>query len=262
MLFSIKNVWKNLMGKLDEYYKEQDEACMDWLVSDVGIYRFLEKRFGWIGSVKDAAGKLHDEQLLKKEEKNWNSIDKWLKTFKNLQDFSSLFENGYDHPYNGDPDHKFTLDRRIKKGNTLKTILLSKESVYGNKTLRPIMAAAMISNIKLGKGLYRGIADADNQGLWVRCLLGERHHKTYMTMRADVIAKIKAGAKDADQLQDRLKRSEVDYIVNNIRNANGGTDFGSVKDNNEQALKQLYGSQFAGELESAYNEAFGKAAIE
>ena len=61
----------------------------------------------------------------------------------------------------------------------------------------------------------------DNQGLWVKCLLGDGPYKIYRDIRAGVLEKIKAGVKNADQLQDQLKKSEVDYIVNNIRNANG-----------------------------------------
>jgi hypothetical protein len=52
-------------------------------------------------------------------------------------------------------------------------------------------------------------------------LLGDAHYERYRAIRADVLKKIKSGVKNADQLQDQLKKSEVDYIVNNIRNANG-----------------------------------------
>ncbi len=55
----------------------------------------------------------------------------------------------------------------------------------------------------------------------MKCLLGDAHYKRYRAIRADVLKKIKSGVKNADQLQDQLKKSEVDYIVNNIRNANG-----------------------------------------
>ena len=55
----------------------------------------------------------------------------------------------------------------------------------------------------------------------MKCLLGDAHYKRYRAIRADVLKKIKAEVKNADQLQDQLKKSEVDYIVNNIRNANG-----------------------------------------
>lgn len=55
----------------------------------------------------------------------------------------------------------------------------------------------------------------------MKCLLGDAHYKRYRAIRAGVLEKIKAGVKNADQLQDQLKKSEVDYIVNNIRNANG-----------------------------------------
>lgn len=55
----------------------------------------------------------------------------------------------------------------------------------------------------------------------MKCLLGEGPYQTYRDIRAGVLEKIKAGVKNADQLQDQLKKSEVDFIVNNIRNANG-----------------------------------------
>jgi|UPI0003485809 hypothetical protein len=78
-----------------------------------------------------------------------------------------------------------------------------------------------------------------------------------MKMRQDVLDRIKKpGTPDADQLQDRLKKSEIDYIVNNINNANGGQDFGSVNDGNKQVLKQLYSSNFASELNNAADEVF------
>lgn len=55
----------------------------------------------------------------------------------------------------------------------------------------------------------------------------------------------------------------MDYIVNNIRNANGTEGaFGSVNDGNQQILKQLYSDKFAGELESAANEMGGKSSVE
>lgn len=149
MIFSIKNVWKNLTGKIDEFYKEQDEACLDWLVSDFGIYKWIENKFGFFDSVKSAAGKLHDEQLAKKEKNTRKSIENWISKFKGMQDFSALFADGADHPSG------IRIDSAIGKGNTLKSILLSGKSVVEDKDLRPIMAAALIANIRQGKGLYR-----------------------------------------------------------------------------------------------------------
>lgn len=256
MIFSIKNVWKNLTGKIDEFYKEQDEACLDWLVSDFGIYKWIENKFGFFDSVKSAAGKLHDEQLAKKEKNTRKSIENWISKFKGMQDFSALFADGADHPSG------IRIDSAIGKGNTLKSILLSGKSVVEDKDLRPIMAAALIANIRQGKGLYRWLSNMDNKGLWVKCLLGDQHHQRYMNMRNDVMAKIKAWAADSDQLQDRLKKSEIEYIVNNIQNANGGSDFWSVSDRNAQALKQLYSWDFANELNSAASDLFGMGAID
>ena len=257
MIYSIKNVWKNLTSKIDEYYKEQDEACLDWLVSSVGIYKMVGNSLSWIPSVKSAADKLHYDQLSKAEKNTRKSIEDWIWKFKGMQDFSALFETGVDNPSG------MTIDSAIGKGNTLKKILLSGKSVVEDSGLRPIMAAAMIANIRQGKGLYRWLSNYDNQGLWVKCLLWDQHHQRYMKMRQDVLDRIKKpGTPDADQLQDRLKKSEIDYIVNNINNANGGQDFGSVNDGNKQVLKQLYSSNFAWELNNAADEVFWKRAID
>lgn len=257
MIYSIKNVWKNLTSKIDEYYKEQDEACLDWLVSSVGIYKMVGNSLSWIPSVKSAADKLHYDQLSKAEKNTRKSIEDWIWKFKGMQDFSALFETGVDNPSG------MTIDSAIGKGNTLKKILLSGKSVVEDSGLRPIMAAAMIANIRQGKGLYRWLSNYDNQGLWVKCLLGDQHHQRYMKMRQDVLDRIKKpGTPDADQLQDRLKKSEIDYIVNNINNANGGQDFGSVNDGNKQVLKQLYSSNFAWELNNAAEEVFWRKSID
>lgn len=185
IVYGIKNIWKNLNSKLDEYQKEQDEAFLGHLVNEVGIYKILGNTLGFIPSIKDAANKLHEEAMLKQEGEIRKSIEAWINKFKSMQDYANLFEKGFDHP-NG-----YTLDAVIGKGNTLQKILLSGKSVYNNDTLRPIMAAAMIANLRNGKGLYRGLSGKDNQGLWVKCLLGDGHYARYRKIRADVLDQIK-----------------------------------------------------------------------
>ena len=71
--------------------------------------------------------------------------------FENLSEcrISLLCLTGVDNPSG------MTIDSAIGKGNTLKKILLSGKSVVEDGSLRPIMAAAMIANIRQGKGLYR-----------------------------------------------------------------------------------------------------------
>lgn len=97
---------------------------------------------GFIPSIKDAANKLHEEAMLKKESNTWKGIEAWISKFASMQDYANLFEKGFDHP-NG-----YTLDAIIGKGNTLQKILLSGKSVVDNDGLRPIMAAAMIANLR------------------------------------------------------------------------------------------------------------------
>lgn len=129
--------------------------------------------------------------------------------------------------------------------------------------LRPIMAAAMISSLKSGKGLYRGMSEYDNQGLWVQCLLGPEHYERFLEYKRQIQADIDRGVADADQLRDLLVRSEVNYIVWNIQNAHGKDKyFGSVSDANQQRLKKIYSNKFAGQLNDAADEMLGQGAIE
>lgn len=255
MTSSVKTVWKNLTAKIESRYKEQDDLCLNWLIDDFWIYDKIAKIIPW-DVVKSAANSLRDEAISKVEGKTWAVIEDWLKRFEGMWDFATFFRTGKDD---------FTgLKQAALWWKTLQQILESGETVVNNPKLRPIMAAAMIANLKKWAGLYRNVQWGENKALWVKCLLGEDHHKRYMEMKNDIIARIQAGAADSDQLQDRLKNSEIDYIVNNIRGADVGLDFGSVK-GNDTSLRKIYSSKFAGALEgekkqtgSLIQEEYGK----
>ena len=239
MTSSFKTVWKDLNAKIEARYKEQDDLCLNWLVDDFGIYDKIAK-IAPTSVVKGAAKRLRDEAITKVEGKTWTVIEDWLKKFEGMVDFATFFRTGKDD---------FTgLSQGILWGKTLQQILESGQSVVNNPTLRPIMAAAMIANVRKWAGLYRNVQGGENRALWIKCLLGDDHHKRYMEMKNDVIARIQAWAADADQLQDRLKNSEIDYIVNNIRGADVGLDFGSVA-NNDRSLRKIYSDKFAGTLD-------------
>ena len=239
MTSSFKTVWKDLNAKIEARYKEQDDLCLNWLVDDFGIYDKIAK-IAPTPVVKGAAKRLRDEAITKVEGKTRSVIEDWLKKFEGMVDFATFFRTGKDD---------FTgLSQGILWGKTLQQILESGQSVVNNPTLRPIMAAAMIANVRKWAGLYRNVQGGENRALWIKCLLGDDHHKRYMEMKNDVIARIQAWAADADQLQDRLKNSEIDYIVNNIRGADVGLDFGSVA-NNDRSLRKIYSDKFAGTLD-------------
>ncbi len=255
MTSSVKTVWKNLTAKIESRYKEQDEDCLNWLIDDFWIYDKIAKIIPW-DVVKSAANSLRDEAISKVEGKTWAVIEDWLKRFEGMWDFATFFRTGKDD---------FTgLKQAALWWKTLQQILESGETVVNNPKLRPIMAAAMIANLKKWAGLYRNVQWGENKALWVKCLLGNDHHKRYMEMKNDIIARIQAGAADSDQLQDRLKNSEIDYIVNNIRGADVGLDFGSVK-GNDTSLRKIYSSKFAAALDgekkqtgSLIQEEYGK----
>ena len=239
MTSSFKMVWKDLNAKIEARYKEQDDLCLNWLVDDFGIYDKIAK-IAPTPVVKGAAKRLRDEAITKVEGKTRSVIEDWLKKFEGMVDFATFFRTGKDD---------FTgLSQGMLWGKTLQQILESGQSVVNNPTLRPIMAAAMIANVRKWAGLYRNVQGGENRALWIKCLLGDDHHKRYMEMKNDVIARIQAWAADADQLQDRLKNSEIDYIVNNIRGADVGLDFGSVA-NNDRSLRKIYSDKFAGTLD-------------
>ncbi len=260
LVFSVKNIWKKINDGVSDYQKAQDEACLDWLTGDVGIYNLLNKGLWWLApALSDTLTALQDKVVSEKEKKNWDSIEQRLKIFKGVE-FPDIFSSGKD-PATGQRLRQ--LDACLPKGKTLKDILISRQCVINNGTLRPIMAAAMIANLKQGKGLYRGMSEYDNQALWVQCLLGPEHYQRYLEYRKRIQADIDSGAGDADQLRDLLVKSEVNYIVWNIQNAHGNDKyFGSVKDKNRQALKKIYSTEFANQLNSAAEEITGHGAVE
>ncbi len=260
LVFSVKNIWKKINDGVSNYQKSQDEACLDWLTGDVGIYKLLNKGLWWIApALSDTLTALQDGVVAEKEKKNWGSIEHRLKIFKGVE-FPDIFSSGKD-PATG--QRLSQLDACLPKGKTLKDILISRQCVINNGALRPIMAAAMIANLKQGKGLYRGMSEYDNQALWVQCLLGPEHYQRYLEYRKRIQADIDSGAGDADQLRDLLVKSEVNYIVWNIQNAHGNDKyFGSVKDKNRQALKKIYSNEFANQLNSAAEEITGHGAVE
>ena len=260
LVFSVKNIWKKINDGVSDYQKAQDEACLDWLTGDVGIYNLLNKGLWWLApALSDTLTALQDKVVSEKEKKNWDSIEQRLKIFKGVE-FPDIFSSGKD-PATGQRLRQ--LDACLPKGKTLKDILISRQCVINNGALRPIMAAAMIANLKQGKGLYRGMSEYDNQALWVQCLLGPEHYQRYLEYRKRIQADIDSGAGDADQLRDLLVKSEVNYIVWNIQNAHGNDKyFGSVKDKNRQALKKIYSNEFANQLNSAAEEITGHGAVE
>ncbi len=238
MTSSFKTVWKDLNAKIEARYKEQDDLCLNWLVDDFGIYDKIAK-IAPTPVVKGAAKRLRDEAITKVEGKTRSVIEDWLKKFEGMVDFATFFRTGKDD---------FTgLSQGILWGKTLQQILESGQSVVNNPTLRPIMAAAMLANHNKWAWLYRNIQGGENKALWIKCLLGDDHHKRYMEMKNDLIARIQSGAVDADQLQDRLQTSEIDYIVNNIQGADAGLDFWSVN-NNDKMLRKIYSNKFASAL--------------
>lgn len=260
LVFSVKNIWKKINEGIDKYQKNQDEACLDWLTSDVGIYNLLNKGLWWIApSLSDTFTSLHDEAISGKEKKNWSAIEERIKLFKGVE-FPDIFSSGKD-PASGERLRQ--LDACLGKWKTLKDILISGTCIINDDTLRPIVAAAMIANLKQGKGLYRWMSEYDNQGLWVKTLLGPEHYARYMQHRRACQAEIDSGAPDADQLRDLLVKSEVNYIVRNIQNAHGKDKyFGSVNDSNSQILKKIYSNEFASQLNTAAEEITGQSAVE
>lgn len=238
MTSSFKTVWKDLNAKIEARYKEQDDLCLNWLVDDFGIYDKIAK-IAPTPVVKGAAKRLRDEAITKVEGKTRSVIEDWLKKFEGMVDFATFFRTGKDD---------FTgLSQGMLWGKTLQQILESGQSVVNNPTLRPIMAAAMLANHNKWAWLYRNIQGGENKALWIKCLLGDDHHKRYMEMKNDLIARIQSGAVDADQLQDRLQTSEIDYIINNIQGADAGLDFWSVN-NNDKTLRKIYSNKFASAL--------------
>ena len=258
IVFWIKNIWKTINDKLDERKKKQHQEFLDYLVSEKKIYSVIWNVFGFIPWIKEVSENLNNEAMLNKESNTRKAIEERINKFSKLQDFANFFSKWIDHPSG------FTLNSVLWKGNTLQKILLSWKEVYNDDTLRPIMAAAMITNLKKWGWLYRELSWQDNNWLWVKCLLGKAHYQRYKDIKRQKIEKIKSGVENADQLQDQLTKLEVSYITDNIKWANWKIprEPGAVDDSNKQVLKQIYSEKFASELESAANDVTGKWAID
>lgn len=96
LVSSVKTIWKKVNEGLDNYQKEQDQACLDWLTQDVGIYKKLENALGWLApSLKDSLAKLHDDEVNRLEKDTWKEIEEWITVFSGIE-FADVFETGFD----------------------------------------------------------------------------------------------------------------------------------------------------------------------
>ena len=267
LIYSFKNIWKTLNDWIDNYQKKQNQECLDWLVSK-WIYDKIWKWFWWASpSLAEAAMQAQDKAEKWMDKATWEGIDTWLKEFSSLADFANFFEKWVDAP----SWQKFRELNKILKANgfkTLKEVVSSWTFVWENDKLRPIIAAAMIANIKKWAWLYRWLANQDNQCLWIRCLLWPAHYRRYLEMRRKLENDIKQAELNKDsgkvkQLSDLLVQSETTYIINCIENSHGKDEyFWAPSDNNTQALKLLYSNEFASQLGSAVDEGIGEAAVD
>ena len=267
LIYSFKNIWKSLSDGIDNYQKKQNEECMNWLVGK-WIYDKVAKWFGWASpALKEAAMQAQDKAEKWMDKAIWEWIDAWLKEFSGMADFANFFANWVDAP----SWQKLRMLNEVlhKHGfKTLKDVVSSWTFVGQDDALRPIMAAAMIANLKKGAWLYRGLAEQDNQCLWIRCLFWPDHYKRYLQMRRKLENDIKMAEAAGDwgkvkQLSDLLVQSETTYMINCIENSHGKDEyFWAPSDNNVQALKLMYSNEFASQLGSAVDEWIWEAAMD
>ncbi len=255
LIYSFKNIRKTLSDWIDNYNKKQNEECLNLLISK-WIFDKVNKWFGWASpALADAAIQAQDKAEKWADKAAWEAIDTWLKEFNGLSDFANFFEKWADAPSG---QRLRMLERYLHKNwfKTLKDVVSSWTYVWENDTLRPVIAAAMIANIKKGAGLYRSLAEKDNQWLWIRCLLWPDHYRRYLQMRRQLEDEIRwASWAKAKQLNDLLVQSETTYIINCIENSHGKDKyFWAPSDNNVQALKLMYSNEFASQLSSAVDE--------
>lgn len=267
IIYSFKNIWKTINDWMNNYQKKQDEDCLNWLVWK-WVYDKIWKALGWMSpALAEAAMQAQDKAEKWMDKAIWEWIDSWLKEFSSLADFANFFEKWQDAP----SWQKFRQLNKILKANgfnTLKDVVSSWTFVWENDNLRPIIAAAMIANIKKWAWLYRWLANQDNQCLWIRCLLWPDHYRRYLEMRQQLENDIKQAELSGDwgkvkQLSDLLVQSETTYIINCIENSHGKDQyFWAPSDNNTQALKLLYSNEFASQLGSAVDEGIWEAAMD
>lgn len=92
----VKSVWGTLKKKVDEYYKDQDDEALAWLVNDFAIYDKIAKVAGISSAVSWASAALRDEAISKQESLAWTPIERWLGKFEKMVDFPTFFKTGKD----------------------------------------------------------------------------------------------------------------------------------------------------------------------
>jgi len=267
---AFKDITKNIKGQLDAYNKAQADKLEDILVDDWWLYEKLWDILWFIPSMKEAFGNLEEQYYLERDNRAWKKIEFYLKKFQSDPDFATTFE-------------ELPPQAKLLYWKSLKWIVESR--LNNNPKLQQWeelyqTAALLLANIEKWWWPYRWLKWKDNSGVWVKALLWEDHYNLFMKDKEKLISILKTNPKNKDQLQDKLARCEMEYIVNNVQWANGGFDMWSNEERGlpdwtdeswkdlfkckyiDNPAKRILSNQFADKLNSAYKWWISKSSID
>lgn len=271
---SFKTAFKDIKWwikwKVDAYNKAQTEDLESILLDDWDLYGKLGNILWFVPSRKYAFWTLEQERYNERDNRSWKKIEWYLKIFQSDPDFATTFEELPPHQqilYQ--KSLKWIVEGRLNSHPQLQEW----ESLYQS-------AALLLANIEKWWGPYRWLKWQDNSGLWIKVLLWEDHFKLFQSDKEKLLKLLDTNPKNKDQLQDKLARCEMEYIVNNVQWANGWYSMWSNEergfiewyDDEWKALfcckyidnpsKRILSNQFADKLNSAYKWRINKSSVD
>jgi len=225
-----KEDWeKKNKEKVDDLYNHVVGA---WWMTKSWLYKILWKLPGKIGSTFD---NLHVAQMLERDNIVWNKIKEYLDVFEN------------------DPNAWYVYFTYFDK------ILKSGVPKHGDPYYMPAMLLAMM---KMWWPYMRAAQARYGQGRWVKVLLGNVAHTTYLKKQAEQREKVKDlrnkwDVVAAELAQNDLIKLEMTFIQHNLNGWSLSMGMAIEWENSKQRSKQ-----FGSELEKRSAEFFSSSKFE
>ena len=263
---NIKNVFKNIKWnikkKIDDYNKGQDEKLQDILIWDRWLYGKLSHILWFIPSI--------EEWLWELEQEYYNERDN--RTRKKIKYYYEKFCADYDLPDTFDQEPPY-IKMRWKwslKDQVLNRVINANDRIKWDAWLYQA-AWLLLANIEKWWSPYRWLSWHENEGLWIKALLGNGHYKNFLKQKQKCIDAFST-EENKDKLQDALANSEMTYIINNIYWKDKWLLFWNIEsrwlpinsDNTnyiENPSKKILSEQFAKKLDDLTKDNFTKDGV-
>ena len=264
---TIKNVIKWKFGEikkwLEEYNKKQEEKLGDILVEDWWLRNLLWNTvWKFSPSLKETFVNLEQKHYNERDNRARAKIEPFYKQFCADYDLADTFDQ--EPPYIK-MQWKWSL-----KDQVLDRVRNAKDVMWDPWIYQA--AGLLLANIEKWWSPYRWLSWYENEGLWVKALMGNAHYKRFLEHKKECIKQFEI-EKNTDKLQDQLANSEMIYITDNIFWRNKWLLFGAwvesrwLKENPEgtnymeNPSKKILSEQFAKKLDDLTKDRFNKDSV-